>query len=144
MRTSAPATLVALAVVMAACRSEPPATVAWGDRLFEEVQSLAELPPVIQSALGAGRSGLDGIADRGQPYNATDDVVDAWPMRRFLVAGRDRATWLVAVEHGGRGHSVEVFLFSPPDPTPGRKWVLLERPRTLRDVVRQVSQKEAR
>ena len=143
MRTLAPATLIALSVVMAACRAEPPATVEWRDRVFEEVQSLADLPPVIQSALGSSRSGLDGIADRGQPFNATDAVVGTWPTRRFLVAGRDRETWLVALEHGGRGYSVEVFLFSQPEPTPKQKWVLLQRPRTLRDVVQQVSQKEA-
>jgi hypothetical protein len=143
MRTLAPATLIALSVVMAACRSEPAPTVEWRDHVFEEVQSLGDLPPVIQSGLGASRSGLDGIADRGQRFNATDAVVGTWPMRRFLVAGRDRETWLVALEHGGRGYYVEVFLFSQPEPTPKHKWVLLQRPRTLRDVVQQVSQKDA-
>ena len=143
MHTLAPTILIAVGVAMAACGSErSPTTVEWRGHVLREVSTLADLPSVIQSGLGASRSGLDGIADRGELFNATDVVDPTLPMRRFLAAGRDRETWLVALERGGRGYGVEVFLFSLPEPTPTQKWVLLQFPRTLRDVVQQVSQKE--
>ena len=104
--------------------------------------SLADLPPLIQAGLGVGRPGLDGVADRGRPFNITDLVDGNLPMRRLLAAGRDGETWLVALEQGGRGYSVVVFLFSSPEATPKQNWVLLERPRTLREVVQRISQKE--
>jgi hypothetical protein len=55
-------------------------------------------------------------------------------MRRLLTAGRAGDTWLVALERGGRGYSVEVFLFSEREATPKQKWVLLDRPKTWREV----------
>ena len=64
-------------------------------------------------------------------------------MRRFLVAGQDGDTWLVAIEHGGRGYSVEVFLIIAQQPTPREKWVLLDRPTNLAEVVRQISHGKA-
>jgi hypothetical protein len=65
-------------------------------------------------------------------------------MRRFLVAGRDRDTWLVVLEQGGRGYHVEALLFSTPDAAPNQKWVLFERPTTLRDALNQIAKQEAR
>ena len=121
--------------MLAACESERfPATVEWQGHAFREVRTLSDLSPVIQAGLGVGRSGLDGVADRGRPFNVTDLVDSNLPMRRFLAAGRDGETWLVALEQGGRGYSVVVFLFSAPDATPKQKWVLLERPTTLKEV----------
>ncbi|PYR18146.1 MAG: hypothetical protein DMF98_26100 [Acidobacteria bacterium] len=143
MHKPGPAVLMALSVIIAACESERiPATVEWQGHAFQEVRILADLPPVIQADLGVGRPGLDGVADRGRPFSVTDLVDGNLPMRRLLTAGRDGETWLVALEQGGRGYSVVVFLFSPFEATPKQKWVLLERPRTLREVVQQVSQKE--
>ena len=143
MHTPSPAILVALSVMIAACESERiPATVEWQGHALREVRTLPDLPPVIQAGLGVGRPGLDGVADRGRPFNVTDLVDSNLPMRRFLAAGRDGETWLVALEQGGRGYSVVVFLFSAPDATPKQKWVLLERPGTLKEVVQQMSQKE--
>jgi hypothetical protein len=128
--------------MIAACESKRiPATVEWRGHAFQEVRTLADLPPVIQAGLGVERPGLDGVADRGRPFNVTDFVDGNLPTRRLL-AGRDGETWLVALEQGGRGYRVVVFLFSPLEATPRPKWVLLERPRTLREVVQQVSQKE--
>jgi hypothetical protein len=49
---------------------------------------------------------------------------------------------LWALEEGGRGYSVRVFLFSTLEATPKQRWGLLDRPRTLREVLQQVSQKE--
>ena len=63
-------------------------------------------------------------------------------MRRLLAAGRAGETWLVALEQGGRGYTVVVFVFSALEATQKQKWVLLERPGTLKEVVQQMSQKE--
>ena len=143
MRTPILAFLIAVSVAMVACESEHiSGAVEWRGHAFHEVRALADLPAVIQSGLGVGRPGLDGVADRGRPFNVIDVVDDALPMRRFLVAGRDDGTWLVALERGGRGYSVEVFLFSAGEATPSQKWVLLDRPKTLREVIQQVLQKE--
>jgi len=142
MRTPSLAILVALSLLVAACESERhPPTVEWRGHVFQEAPALSDLPVVIRSALGVGLAGLDGVADRDRPFNITDVVDSALPMRRLLAAGRDGETWLVALERGGRGYSVEVFLFSALDATPKQKWVLLERPRTLGEVVQQLSQK---
>ena len=143
MRTSTLALLMTVSVAMPACESEHvPATVEWRGHVFQEVHALVDLPAVIKSGLAVSRQGLDGVADRGRPFNVTDVVDRNLPMRRFLAARKDRETWLVALERGGRGYSVEVFLFSALEPTPKQKWILLDRPRTLREVVQQVSQKE--
>lgn len=135
------ALLAALSVVVAACGSHAPAGVQWRGRTFHEVHSLAQLPAVIRSRLGAGRPGLSGVADRGSPFNATDVVRDDLPMRRFLAAGRAGDTWLVALERGGRGYRVEVFLYSERDTAPKQRWVLLGNPKTLTEVVQQVGAK---
>lgn len=132
----------AMVAVMASGCERTPATVEWRGHVLEEVRSLADVPAVIRSGLGAGRPGRDGIADRCESFNATDVVDATRPMRRFLVAGRDRETWLVALEHGGIGYRVEVFLYSPPAVMPKQEWVLLQFPRTLGDVVKGVSQAE--
>jgi hypothetical protein len=88
------------------------------------------------------RPGVEGVSDRGRPFNETDVVLDNLPMRRLLAAGRDGGTWIVALEAGGRGYRVEVFLFSELEATPKQKWVLLDRPKTLGEVVRGISGQE--
>lgn len=114
----------------------------WGDRAFQEVRAVADLPPAVQAGLGVRRPGLLGVADPGQPFNVTDVVDNKLPMRRLLAAGRDGDTWLVALEQGGRGYHVQVFLFSALEAAPKKTWVLLGRPKTLSEVVQQVSEKE--
>jgi hypothetical protein len=138
------AALVMLGLFAGACTNESTgAAVEWQGRLLQEVKSLKQMPESLQSSLGVGRPGLDGVADRGRPFNQTDVVDQRLPMRRLLVAGRNGDTWLVAVERDGRGYSVEVFLFGGNTAQPAKTWVLLDRPSTLRDVVRQIAQREA-
>ena len=76
---------------------------------------------------------MDGIADRNGKYNPTDVVDSSLPMRRFLVAGLDGDTTLVAIEHGGRGWRVEVALFKKT--AVDRNWTLFKSPHTLRELV---------
>lgn len=133
-----------VAFVAGACASEPMMSgVEWQGRPLREVRSVRQIPASAQFGLGVDRQGLDGVADRGQPFNPTDVIDERLPMRRFLVAGHDGDTWLVAIERGGRGYSVEVFQFAAQEPTAKQKWVLLDRPRTLADVVRLISQRKA-
>ena len=110
--------------------------VEWAGHSLREVTSLRELPPAVQSTLGVGIPGLDGIANRGESYNPTDVVDSRLPMRRFVVAGLDADTALVAVEHGGFGWRVEVTAFADIQrkPIPEREWTLFETPTSLRDL----------
>ena len=122
------------------CSSAPVATtVEWQGHALREVRSLADLPDSIQSRLGVGRHGVEGIADRGRPFNVTDVADPRLPMRRFLTAGNDGDTWLVAFEQGGRAHFIKVLHFSADDPTLREHWVLPNRPRNLADVIRGIS-----
>jgi hypothetical protein len=135
MGTVVLAILIVGTAVMAACESERiPAAVEWRGHTYQEVRALADLPAVIRSGLGVDRPGRDGVADRGRPFNVTDTVDDNLPMRRFLAAGREGSTWLVALERGGRGYSVEVFLFSTLEATPNQRWLV------LREVIQQMPQ----
>ena len=113
------------------------AAVQWRGYSLEEVRSLAELPATIKTALGVDLPGADGVADRGGRFHVTDVVLYNAPFRRFLAAGRQGDTWLVALEHGGRAYYVEVFLFTGSGSTPKEKWVL-DRPKTLSEVVEQL------
>ena len=141
MRRLTASVVVVLTVAMAACGPKRGvSTIEWRDHAFHEVASLTGLPPAIRSQLGAG----SGIADRDECFNATDVVSSPCPTTRFLVAGRDQDVWLVALEQGGRGHHVEVLLFSSPSAAADHKWVLFEkRPATLKEVVQELSKQEA-
>jgi hypothetical protein len=54
-------------------------------------------------------------------------------MRRFLIAGLDGDTTLVAIERGGIGWNVEVSLFNKT--AVERNWTLFKSPKTLRELV---------
>ena len=77
-----------------------------------EAESLRELPAGIQVLLGVGLPSRDGgIADRGDRFNVSDVLADGLPMRRFALGIVNGDTVLVAVEHGGRGYSVQTLEF---------------------------------
>jgi hypothetical protein len=114
----------------------------WAGYALSEVRTLRELPSGVQAVLGVGTPGLDGIADRNGKYNPTDVVDSSLPMRRFLVAGLDGDTTLVAIEHGGRGWRVEVTLFKKT--AFERNWILFKSPKTLRELVDQLALKSSR
>jgi hypothetical protein len=90
---------------------------------LREARSLESLPTQVNSLLGRGRDGLEGIADRNGKFNVTDVVDDKLPMRRFVLAGFNDGCALVAVERGGRGHWFEVLAF---ERTNG-KWQVRQR-----------------
>lgn len=116
--------------------------VPWQGHQLREVTSLAALPASIRRALGADKPGSDGIAEKGRSFNASDVViimegVAEDPLRRFITAGHDGDTWLVAFEQGGIVHSVTAVEIS--GGVARRGWSLSCCMTTLAEVVRQVS-----
>ena len=52
------------------------------------------------------------ISNRGEPFNATDVVVDSRPQRRFVLAGNASNIWFILYEHGGIGYHHNLMVFS--------------------------------
>jgi hypothetical protein len=96
----------ALAAGPRALAGEGDAVVMW-----DEAQSLRELPAGIQALLGVGLGAAGGIADRGDRFNPSDVEGDNLPMRRFALAILQSDTAVVALEQGGRGYSVRTVEF---------------------------------
>ena len=130
-----------IGALVAGCARPGSKAIEWEGHFLTEARSLYELPGAIQSALGVGRSGLEGVADKGRKYNVTDVVDSSLPMRRLLAAGGDSAVWIVALERGGRAYSVEVFEFAPLEPIPKQTWILSNRPKTFEQVLRSISRR---
>ena len=72
--------------------------------------------PVLK-ALQARFKGDSRLADRGQPFDATD-LVSGLPRRRLVLAGHTSTEWFVAYEHGGRGHHLDLVVFNVRDGSP--------------------------
>jgi hypothetical protein len=77
-----------------------------------EVRSLEALSIQLRHLFPSSTSGVDGIADRGGRFNATDVIVHDWPMRRFVLAAVGTSCAVVAVEYGGRAHGFELTEYS--------------------------------
>jgi len=81
---------------------------------FSETRSLVELPAEVGALMGKDHPGSGGIADRNGKFNLTDALMhgeEQLPFRRFSLAAVSANCILVAVEHGGRGYSVELWAF---------------------------------
>jgi hypothetical protein len=136
--------LALLLTLLVSCSSETVPTVEWRGQQFRQVASLKDLPDSIQTVLGVGKPGLDGIADAGGSFNATDVVDTNLPMRRFVFAGLSKTHSLVVIERGGRGHNYLVGLYELPM-TQQQGWVLVTReaPANLEQLVQELSHKHA-
>ncbi|MGY4516273.1 hypothetical protein ACVWWW_001841 [Lysobacter sp. HA18] len=75
------------------------------------------------------------MADRDAPFSASDTGGDL-PMRRFLVAGHAGGLWLIAIEQGGRGYSVQVYEYE--GTARQHQWSIPTRSTTLHDIVQQL------
>jgi hypothetical protein len=132
--------VVAVLIASFAARAGEP-LVRWQGHAYREVLSLSALPVSIRQALRADAPGLDGIADRGQRFNAADVVVGSAPRRRLITAGHDGNLWLVVLETGGIAYNVTAVQFSGAERV--ASWTLPclpdERPETLKDAVRAIS-----
>lgn len=106
----------------------------WGGFMFRPISTLSAVPIAIRQQLGTDAPGLYGVADKNRLFNATDVVDKPLPMRRFLAAGNDGNAWLVALENGGRGYNIQVYLFS--NNVEWQHCVLLASPKTLQEVIK--------
>ena len=102
-----------------------------------EVRSLEALPIQLRRLFPSSTSGVDGIAERGGRFNATDVIVHDWPMRRFVMAAVGTSCAVVAVEYGGRAHGFELTEYR----LTGEGWKAGERrtlsiePKSTRDLL---------
>lgn len=83
---------------------------------FKPVLSAQELDPAVRDELDR-RIG-EPMAASGEPYQATDVVLDKLPTRRFVVAGVSALSakfWVLCYEHGGIGHHHHIALFALDD-----------------------------
>jgi len=128
-------------MMFTACVRAQADTVAWQGHALREVRTLKDLPRPLQKSLGVGDTGMGGIADRGGAFNPTDVVDGATPSRRFLVAGLDDDTALVAVERGGLARYVVVTWYSDVarQPAVRQTWTITETPQTLTALVERLS-----
>lgn len=110
VRRCALAFMVAVCIALAA---GPRVQAGEGDDvvMWDEAQSLRELPAGIQALLGVGLGAAGGIADRGDRFNLFDVEGDNLPMRRFVLAILQGDTAVVALEQGGTGYSVRTVEF---------------------------------
>jgi hypothetical protein len=85
------------------------------DTPLSEVRSIRELPKEVRALLERNEvgEGEDEIVDRGENFNKGD--VGGGPFRRFAIAGISANCASVAVEHGGRGYNIRVFVFERND-----------------------------
>lgn len=101
--------LYAAAVVAFSCAFDASAEdhVDCKEENFKVATSLVQLPPQILAALKAPGQ----LADHGQPFNPTDVLVDAMPMRRFAIGAVGSGRAFAATEEGGDGLHVEIWRF---------------------------------
>jgi hypothetical protein len=103
-----------------------------------EVRSLDKLPNPLRRLLPNSTSGLNGIADRGDRFNATDVVDDDLPMRRFSLAAVGTTCAVIAVEYGGRAHGFELTEYR----LTGTGWnsiahhAVFNEPKSVKDLLR--------
>jgi hypothetical protein len=134
------ASIVMVAGIGIGCCSAAAAGDAW-----TEAQSLRELPAGIQALLGVGLGEADGIADRGDRFNAGDVVGNGLPRRRFALGAVNGDAAVVAVEQGGRGYSVATVEFKQMGTTwePVRCTVGSEPPRRSAELLDSVTARQA-
>jgi hypothetical protein len=73
-------------------------------------QSVKQIPRAVLEALQSRFHGDSRLADRDEPFDATD-LASGRPRRRFVLAGRSGSEWFLAYEHGGRGHHLDLVVF---------------------------------
>jgi hypothetical protein len=110
--------LVLVSAPLAVLAKQPPEAKVFLETRYRSIESLRELPPQLAAAFRRQVHGAP-VADRGEPFRATDVVLGGDPpTRRFLVAGTSPSGSFVAYEHGGRGHHYHLVLFGAEAPEP--------------------------
>jgi hypothetical protein len=121
MRAAA-AALVAIVLMSGACVAKPADVsldAAFTCRLAHpstSVASLAKMPAPIRKFIAEH---IGPMADRGEFFNATDDIIKPGPANRFIRGGEIGERWFLWYEHGGIAYYRNVVLFgSDPSGTP--------------------------
>ena len=83
--------------------------------VFHEVKQASRLPGVVLEKIG-------GIADPGQPYNATDVVDPKLPVRRLIVGALSENYCIVSYWHGGIALGLETSVYELSDGKVKRIW----------------------
>jgi len=127
--------LVVLLAPLAVTATQPQKAKVFLETKYRSIEWLRELPPELAAAFRKHVHGVP-VADRGEPFNATDVAGKSDPpRRRFLVAGTSASGSFVAYEHGGRGHHYHLVLFGAEAPEPQRlascSGIYLDLPRGL-------------
>jgi hypothetical protein len=103
---------------------------------YRTVAHVADIPAAVMAAAAAARGpGLAGypleMADPGQPFQATDVIVDKrLPGRRLIAAYGSAGAWILHYEAGGVAHTYHVAFFSLHGKTAAFVWQA-SVPRTL-------------
>ena len=93
------------------------------------VDSLKQVPAAILAELFKTSGAM---ADRGEPFNATDVVERPAPFARFIRGGGAGGYWFVWYEHGGIAywHQIAIFALDPN----GRAHVIANQTATQQDL----------
>ena len=81
---------------------------------FTLVNDLQKIDPGVLELFHAKVEPAD-IANRGEPFNSTDVVVENRPARRFVLAGNAPGLWFIWYEHGGIAYHQNLIVFSKTD-----------------------------
>ena len=109
-------------------------------RSLVEVGSIEALPADVKRMLGRQNTGVEGIADKWDRFNATDVTYNQLPMRRFIAGGAGPGSAVVAYEQGGRGYSIQAaaFALARSGWVKAGQWTLPDNPHTLRGLLQLV------
>jgi len=97
----------------------PPHRVTGADLMrapFKPVGSIDDLDPAVRVALKQQLK--EPIAGAGEPFEATDVIMNDLPSRRFVTAGVSTLRpwlWLLCYEHGGVGYHYHIAVFGIKD-----------------------------
>ena len=78
---------------------------------FSLVNDLKKIDPEVLN-LFYSKVRPDYIANRGEPFNSTDVIVNDHPARRFVLAGSAQGIWFILYEHGGVAYHHDLVVFS--------------------------------
>jgi hypothetical protein len=103
--------LIAFGACLAASAHAEPVQCSGGE--MRPITSIATLPDDVQLLLGRGNSGVGGIADAKEAFNASDAISagEVLPMSRFNKASLGEDCVTVIVERGGIAHHFEALVF---------------------------------
>jgi hypothetical protein len=83
-----------------------------------DINSLSALPGPLRDYV---RNQIGPMADRGEFFNATDEILDAkTPGRRFIRAAYSGDTWFLGLELGGIAYSKAIFVLQADPALPGQ------------------------